>query len=194
MGLNLESASDAALLSARRREEDAYAIFYRRHVASVLSYVRSRGLDPHAAADVVSLTFFAALKARKTYRPQNDTALPWLISIASRQIIDAHRITDRQDRVARRVADLFPRDLTQTDVAAYTGSHEAPDDRVVSAVQKLPADQREAVTRRIVDELDYPSLANELGVSQAAARQRVSRGLQTLRTRFANNDREQNDA
>jgi DNA-directed RNA polymerase specialized sigma24 family protein len=46
---------------------------------------------------------------------------------------------------------------------------------------QLPGDQRSAVQARVVDEQAYAEIALSSGVSQAAVRKRVSRGLATLR-------------
>jgi RNA polymerase sigma-70 factor (ECF subfamily) len=54
---------------------------------------------------------------------------------------------------------------------------------VLGLLEDLPEDQREAVRARIVDELGYDQLAASAGISPAAARKRVSRGLATLRRR-----------
>jgi RNA polymerase sigma-70 factor (ECF subfamily) len=56
------------------------------------------------------------------------------------------------------------------------------EEAVVEAwLSDLPADQREAVRRRVLDEADYPTIASELECSEAVVRQRVSRGLAALR-------------
>jgi RNA polymerase sigma-70 factor (ECF subfamily) len=44
----------------------------------------------------------------------------------------------------------------------------------------LSGSQREALRLRIVEELPYSDVARELGVSEATARARVSRGLRAL--------------
>jgi RNA polymerase sigma-70 factor (ECF subfamily) len=49
------------------------------------------------------------------------------------------------------------------------------------ALADMPADQREAVIRRVVLEQEYPELAEGLRCSQQVARKRVSRGLAFLR-------------
>jgi RNA polymerase sigma-70 factor (ECF subfamily) len=49
---------------------------------------------------------------------------------------------------------------------------------------ELPAEQREALTARIVDERDYRELAMEWNCSEAVVRQRVARGLSALRRRL----------
>ena len=49
------------------------------------------------------------------------------------------------------------------------------------ALAALPAETREAVLLRVVEQLDYAELAARLGCSAQAARLRVSRGLRALR-------------
>jgi RNA polymerase sigma-70 factor (ECF subfamily) len=58
------------------------------------------------------------------------------------------------------------------------------DDATGTLLADLPADQRDAVVAHVVDDRGYPELAGELHVSEATVRQRVSRGLSTLRRRM----------
>jgi RNA polymerase sigma-70 factor (ECF subfamily) len=51
---------------------------------------------------------------------------------------------------------------------------------IAAGVALLPAEAREAITLRIVEELSYADLADRLAISEAAARMRVSRGMRTL--------------
>jgi RNA polymerase sigma factor (sigma-70 family) len=53
------------------------------------------------------------------------------------------------------------------------------------ALGALPDEQQHAIAARVVDEREYPEIARELQCSEALVRQRVSRGLRTLRTRLA---------
>jgi RNA polymerase sigma-70 factor (ECF subfamily) len=46
---------------------------------------------------------------------------------------------------------------------------------------ELPSEQREAVAAHVIDGRDYAELAAELQITEAAVRQRVSRGLSSLR-------------
>jgi RNA polymerase sigma-70 factor (ECF subfamily) len=47
-------------------------------------------------------------------------------------------------------------------------------------LQRLSSDQRVALQLRVVDELPYPEVAHQLGITEATARARVSRGLRAL--------------
>jgi RNA polymerase sigma-70 factor, ECF subfamily len=51
---------------------------------------------------------------------------------------------------------------------------------IAAALAELSAEQREAVRLRVIDELDYPTVADRPGISEQAARARVSRGLRVL--------------
>ena len=56
-------------------------------------------------------------------------------------------------------------------------------------LERLPADQREAVRLRVLEELDYDEIATRTGSTEPAVRQRVSRGLKWLRGRLDEEDR-----
>jgi RNA polymerase sigma-70 factor (ECF subfamily) len=52
---------------------------------------------------------------------------------------------------------------------------------VLDGIDHLDGEQREALRLRVVEERAYADVARELGVSEAAARARVSRALRALR-------------
>lgn len=60
-------------------------------------------------------------------------------------------------------------------------SPELYDDAFESLVAALPESRRRAVTLRFVEDLDYDAIAERLGCSTPAARQRVSSGVRALR-------------
>lgn len=53
---------------------------------------------------------------------------------------------------------------------------------LLAALEELGAEQREAVRLRVEIELGYPAIATRLGITEATARARVSRGLRALAT------------
>jgi RNA polymerase sigma-70 factor (ECF subfamily) len=73
--------------------------------------------------------------------------------------------------------DLPPEDYERIeDLVDFAPIREA----LVEALAGLPDDQREALRLRVIDGLAYPEVAARLGCADAAARQRVSRGLRRL--------------
>jgi RNA polymerase sigma-70 factor (ECF subfamily) len=53
----------------------------------------------------------------------------------------------------------------------------------LALMDTLPGDQRDALRARVVEEREYDDIAREMQCSEAVVRQRVSRGLATLRAR-----------
>ena len=61
----------------------------------------------------------------------------------------------------------------------------ASEDCATLALTALPEEQQRAIHAHVLQERDYADIASELRCSEAVVRQRVSRGLRTLRARLA---------
>src|SRR5918999_2142459 len=163
--------SDEELLASG--ETEAFGVFYDRHVRTVLGYFARRTGDAQVAAELTAETFASAIVAQRRYRPTGAPALAWLFKIASRRLADYQRRGAVERRMRRALAMRTPR-LTPED-AATIGV--LADEAVGVLLAELPSEQREAIAAHVIDERDYAELASELQVSEAAVRQRVSRGL-----------------
>jgi RNA polymerase sigma factor (sigma-70 family) len=169
--------TDGQLLVATSTDPDAFAIFYRRHVRGVLSFFRRRVGSPEVALDLTAETFAAALEAAPRYVPRPEPARGWLYGIAWNKLHEARRRGYAED-AARRALGMAP--IVLSDVAierleAIAGAN--------AMLEALPADQREAVRARVLDEREYEEIAAELRCSPGVVRQRVSRGMRALRAR-----------
>jgi RNA polymerase sigma factor (sigma-70 family) len=176
--------SDADLLAATEVDADAFGVFYRRHVAAVLSYLMARTGRAEVAADLCAEVFASALEGAGRYESARAPARAWLFAIAASRLVDSFRRGQVEDRARRRLG-MPARVLTDRDLERV---EELVDlSRGLSAeslVADLPEDQRGAVLARIVDERPYGEIAAQLDVSEAVVRRRVSRGLAGLRARF----------
>ena len=173
------SCSDDELLTAGG--PDGFALFYRRHVESILRYYARSTRDPEIAADLTAETFAAALAAERRFTPGGPPAHAWLFGIASKKLADYRRRGYAEDRAHRRIG-MERIEPTDTDLRRIDGV--AGDVEVVSLVDELPTDQRRAVNARVVDGREYADIAHELHISRAGARKRVSRALASLRGRL----------
>lgn len=126
-------------------------------------------IGPTDAEDVFQETFIAALRAYPRLRP-NSNLRAWALTIAHRKAIDFIRARRRQ---AVPVEDV-------PDVAVHDG-RPADGRDVWAAARDLPASQREALLYRFAADLPYSDVAEVLGTSEEAARQRVSEGIRQLR-------------
>ena len=122
------------------------------------------------ADDCFQETFLAALRAYTRLRDASNLR-GWVMTIAYRKAMDAHRSRDRR---ADPVAEVPDRALSD-------GAE--PDPELWDAVRTLPSGQRGAVLLRYVADLPYAQIASVLGCREDAARQRVREGLRGLRER-----------
>jgi RNA polymerase sigma-70 factor (ECF subfamily) len=172
--------SDRALLeSAAAGNADAFASFYRRHLAVVVAFLRQRTPNAEVAADLAAETFVSALDSLRRTGVVPEVPLGWLMTIARNKLVDSIRRGRVESDTRRRLA-LEPLTFTDADLADV--ERMAADTDVVEALtRRLPPDQLAAFTARIFDEREYGEIAAELSVSEAVVRKRVSRAMRTLR-------------
>ena len=77
---------DELLLATARGDAEAFAEFYRRHVAVVLGFLARRTGSYELAADLAGETFAGALLGCRRYRPDGAPALAWLLGIAQNKL------------------------------------------------------------------------------------------------------------
>jgi RNA polymerase sigma-70 factor (ECF subfamily) len=179
----MERDDDALLAAARTGDGEAFAAFYRRHGDLVLAYLRRRLADPEQALDLTAETFAAALVSLRRYRPGERPAAAWLLGIAHNKLLESLR-RGRVEAAARRRLRHEPIALDDADLLAVEERAAAGTAALARLLDELPAEQRDAVQARVLDERDYAEIARELECSPQVVRQRVSRGLRTLRTRM----------
>jgi RNA polymerase sigma factor (sigma-70 family) len=178
---NRDHWTDAALLSAiAGRDGPAFAVFYRRHVPTVLAYLMRETRDPEASADLAAEVFAAVLLAAGRYVAQSESATPWVIGIARNKLLMSLRRGRVEARARHRLGfeavALDDGDLERIAELATSGS--GP---LLRLVDDLPPDERLAVRSRVLDERPYREIATELRCSELVIRKRVSRGLARMR-------------
>jgi RNA polymerase sigma factor (sigma-70 family) len=172
--------SDQDLLVGARTDADAFGVFYRRHVHAVYGYFRRRSASAEIAFDLTAETFAAALQSVGRYEPRPEPARAWLFAIGRNILSESLRRSSVEDK-ARHALQMQPIVVDDEAIALLEGEagHGALD-----ALGDLPAEQREAILARHVDELEYAEIAERLRCSESVVRQRVSRGLRVLRTKL----------
>jgi RNA polymerase sigma-70 factor (ECF subfamily) len=183
--LRVIERSDEALLAVLDEEPEAFAVFYRRHVTALLAYFVRRTRDPELAADLCAETFAAALAGAHRFRPERGPAVAWLYGIARRLLAHARRRGAVEDR-ARRQLGMSPLALTDEALERIEAlaAAESSATALHAALDALPADQRDALEARVVDEREYAEIALAARTSESVVRKRVSRGLAGLRERM----------
>jgi RNA polymerase sigma-70 factor (ECF subfamily) len=172
---NAASREEAVVLLTGNAEQ--FGRFYRLHEDHVLALFLRRGVRAEVAADLTAETFARALAGRHAFDRRRGEPGAWLAGIAR------HIWADSLER--GRVADGARRKLRlerlELDDVAIQRIEELTGDVALTALAQLPEDQRAAVRGRILEGEEYEELARTMRCSQSVVRQRVSRGLRTLR-------------
>lgn len=173
--------TDEALLERAVRDPEAFGAFYDRFEAELLRFFLRATRRADLAADLTAEVFAAALAGLPGFDPARGHARAWVYGIARHELADTWERGRVEDRARQRLG-MEPLTLTDQDIERI--EQMGTSGRALEMLAELPEDQRLAVTGRVVEEHDYAQLALSLSCSESVVRQRVSRGLRTLRARL----------
>ena len=153
---------DGELLTRAGNNPVLFGVFYERHSEAVFSFLSRRARDTHDA---------------------EGPARAWLFGIANKLLL-ADREKLRKERAKRWKLGVPRMEFTDQALEEAEDRIDASESGLLRGLEGLSEPEREAVRARIIDEHSYADIALAHGVSEAAIRQRVSRGLDKL-TRWA---------
>lgn len=155
---------------------------YRQESMRIRSFLLRRTLDPELAGDLTAETFSYAYVKWRTLRgraPEERQA--WLYTIARRRLYNHLRRRSVERRALRRLGaqtcSYHEDDLAQIGERDRLAQLQS---RLKRELGRLRPGQRAALELRIMQGRDYAEVARQLGVTELAARSRVSRGLRAL--------------
>jgi RNA polymerase sigma-70 factor (ECF subfamily) len=139
------------------------------HGDELLVHARRLTGDAHGE-DVLQDALLRALRAYPKLR-HAEHLRAWLYRVTTSAAMDFHRSRRRE---------------TVVEEPPVVATFDTYDDGAFEAlIAPLPETTRAALRLRFVDDLDYDGIAERLGCSTVAARQRVSTAVRTLRESFA---------
>jgi RNA polymerase sigma factor (sigma-70 family) len=155
--------------------EELAAEGLRRHYDLVFRYVRRRTRSRAEAEDLTQEVFAdAAAALGRTAALGERQTLAWLYTVAKRRLADESR------RSSRRIHPIdAPLELAPTPEAEYGPgvAHE-----IALALQELPEPQREVVVMKLLEGRSFAEISRRIGTTEAAAKMRFARGLESVRT------------
>ena len=151
--------------AARRGDRTAFARLYDLYAPMIHGVLLAR-VPPDDADDLVHEVFLTAMRRLHTLR---DSAAmgAWLATIARNRAKDFHRLT--------RVAAPLPDDL------AGPGCHRQEVDEALAMIRALPEPYPELLTMRLVEGMSGLEIAARTGLSHAAVRVNLHRGMKLVR-------------
>jgi RNA polymerase sigma factor (sigma-70 family) len=165
-------------------DDTGFSRLYRTAAQDMVVFFARRTYDPEAAADLMAETFAKASRGRRRFRGSTEEeARAWLFGIARRR----YAMYVRRGKAERRALNRLGLERPQLVEGEYARIEElagldAMRGTLAEHLDRLAPAQRFALELRVVRELPYPDVANRLGISEQAARARVSRALRALGT------------
>ena len=156
----------------------------------VFRHVIRLGCEPHDAEDLTAAAFLELWRRRGSVRFVDGSVLPWLI-------VTGHNVYRNDSRARRRyrrfLATLPPPDRALDPAASLDGVDPARDARVrVAMAEARPADVR-LLAMTALEGFSVKDAAAAIGVSESAAKMRLSRLRRRLGTAIDNNSLAQGD-
>ena len=182
------TASDEALLAGMAADDqDAAAVFVRRHQARVYGLALFVVGIPAVAEEVAQETFVRAWRHADGFDPRRGRATTWLLAIARHAAIDVLRVRRdvpvdpvvMADRIAAHSTDSTAADPDRLADQVATGT------TVDAALSHVPREQATAVVLASVFGLSGAEIAERTGVPLGTAKTRIRLGLRHLRDELA---------
>ena len=176
--------------AAQTGDSGAYAELLRLSVPIIKRVAKSRSHFGLELDDIVQDVLVSLHSVRHTYDPDRPFT-PWLASITRHRLVDAQRRRIRIDQNETAVPEI---------PETFSGTHPKSDmetqgdpELLKRAIAELPAGQRQAVELLKLKELSLKEASAATGMSVAALKVAVHRGLKALRLRLAGPDADVED-
>ncbi|MGE0877014.1 MAG: RNA polymerase sigma factor [Acidimicrobiia bacterium] len=174
---------ESMVAAARDGDRDAFDRLVRATYASTYTLAYRLTGDPEDASDVVQEVYLRAYKGLRRYRGDSQVTT-WLYRITANCSATHH------GRRRRHLHETMPDEGQVMDADRAVDPHDRAEqvelrDRLERAVAALPARLRAVVVLRDVYGLSHDAIADELGITESAAKVRLHRARRRLRDDLA---------
>jgi RNA polymerase sigma factor (sigma-70 family) len=156
-------------------KNDDFERLYAEHAQPLFGYLAYRTGNRALAEDLLADTFERVLTARRPFDRRRAKEKTWLYAIALNCLRDHLRREEAKDRALGR-AGAEAGESTQADIEAVERRQ-----TVMSALEGLSEEEREAIALRFGADLTVPEIAKLTGQSLTTTEGRVYRALRKLR-------------
>jgi RNA polymerase sigma-70 factor, ECF subfamily len=174
-----QAADERLVVEAAQADLSKFEVLYELHFDRVYFFIISRVHDRTIAEDLTSEVFHKALANLPNYQWRGTPFSAWLFRIASNEIVDYFKRSDREQQADELEHRLAQPDLSSTDLD-FIERHV----HFFRLVEQLPEIQRRVVWERFVDERSIREIARRLSKTEGAIKQLQFRALRTLRAQI----------
>jgi RNA polymerase sigma factor (sigma-70 family) len=166
-----------------RADEDAFRALFHRYSPSAMALAKRVIRQPFFAEEIVQEAFLAVWREPQRYDEQRGSVRSWLMGMVHHRAVDAVR---REESQRRRAEDAVASDPVVVADPAESVVEELglPEERkaVRSALDELPAEQRQVIELMYFDGLSQSRVAERLGLPLGTVKSRTLLGMRRLRT------------
>lgn len=184
---NLDPSGDAAMSRYASGDDGAFGAVYAAVAPRLTRFLCRRVADRALVQDLVQETLLRVHRARATFLP-GSAVMPWVLGIARRQLVDAHRSRCREALVDVETSSHAYRHPSLADGPASAEEIFAAKQVagcLNDALARLSAPQRAAFEMVKGRGLSLVEAAHALGTSVTGIKLRTHRAYRTLRTELA---------
>ncbi len=170
----MENEADI-LKRAQAGDSEAFGLLYDYYLDAIYRFIYYKVFSREVAEDLVSDTFFKALKQLQSYNSSRGRFNSWLYQIARNTVIDYYR-TKKENVPIDDLFDLGHDERTPDQLDALASLA-----KIEEYLKELPARQREIITLRIWEGKSFDEIATILGGTEASVKMAFSRSIRQLR-------------
>ena len=162
---------------ARGGDSEAFGQLYDHYRTAVYRFIYYRVSSAPLAEDLLSETFFRALRSMSSFQWQGKDFGAWLMTIARNLVTDHYK------------ASRTRLETTTDDFSHHEQACDGPEDDVLThlsnemlraALDRLPTEQRECIVLRFLSDQSIAATAQALGRSEGAVKQLQLRAVRNL--------------
>ncbi len=172
---------ESLLVAIAAGDQASFERFYKKYQAPVLGFHLRRTGNREIAFDLTAETFAAVMVAAGQFDAAKGSAAGWLFGVAANKLGESLR-RGVVESAARSVLHMQAVVMTDDDIERVEELASLADERSIEQMlEGLSVEQRAAIFARVVEERPYEDIAVQMQCSAAVVRQRVARGLKSLR-------------
>ncbi len=167
----LDNKTDEELMQLYQKgSEVAFNALYKRHSSKVYGYLKAKVKNQERAHDIFQEVFVKIHKSKHLY---NSTFpfLPWVFTITKNALTDEYRQNEK-------TKNQVPVDNS---IANPEIQPEPNLIEVLPYIESLPANQRQALELRYIEEKTFEEISETLKTSPVNVRKIISRGVQRVK-------------
>ena len=171
--------ADAELLArVASGDRDAFAALYDRFSKPLFSFALRIVGNPADAEDVLQEVFVQLWEKAGQFDPSQGKPFTWSVTMTRNKAIDRLRSSQRRSRLVEE-ATLADPAMDVAETGKVIGTDEAT--RIRTAVNTLPADQRQAIEMAFFGGLTHHQIAEKISEPLGTIKARIRRGMLKLR-------------